>query len=300
MLLVKPMLSADLAKVNNDFDAIEYPVLASPKLDGLRCIISDGIAYSRNGEPFRNRAFQAAVIEKARFLEGLDGEVVVGPPTDPHCLNNTQSGIMSFEGEPDFKFYAFDWTQAIHCAFVDRLRMTEEMVEKARSSRTKWVELLQHTMIYDAQAMRDFENLCVQQGYEGIMFRDPEGRYKQGRATLKSGWLTKCKRFTDGEAVVIAFEEGTHNENDAERDALGRTKRSRASAALKPSGMVGTLIAKDPKWGVLRVAPGKMPHAMRRDLFLNPKNLLGRRIHWRSFGYGVKDKPRFPRFYAFV
>jgi DNA ligase-1 len=296
MLLVKPMLSADLAKVNNDFDAIEYPVLASPKLDGLRCIISDGVAYSRNGEPFRNRAFQAAVKESSRFLNGLDGEVVVGSPTDPHCLNTTQSGIMSFEGTPDFKFYVFDWAWAPNDTFDSRLELAQAQVLRA----PKWVELLQHTMVYDAQAMRDFENLCVQQGYEGIMFRDPEGLYKQGRATLKSGWLTKCKRFTDGEAVVWAFEEGTHNENDAELDALGRTKRSRASAALKPSGMVGTLIVKDPKWGDLRVAPGKMPHAMRRDLFLNPKNLLGRKIHWRSFGYGVKDKPRFPRFYAFV
>lgn len=296
MLLVKPMLSADLAKVNNDFDAIEYPVLASPKLDGLRCLVSDGVAYSRNGEPFRNRAFQAAVKESQDFLNGLDGEVVVGSPTDPHCLNNTQSGIMSFEGAPPFQFYVFDKFTDLSRPFDERLYNAKIAVSRG----PRWLVHLEHTMVYDAQAMRDFENLCVQQGYEGIMFRDPEGPYKQGRATLKSGWLTKCKRFTDGEAVVWAFEEGTNNENTAELDALGRTKRSRASAALKPSGMVGTLIVRDPKWGDLRVAPGKMPHAMRKELFEDPKKLLGRRIHWRSFGYGVKDKPRFPRFYAFV
>jgi translation initiation factor 2 alpha subunit (eIF-2alpha) len=68
--------------------------------------------------------------------------------------------------------------------------------------------------------------------------------------------------------------------------------------------MVGTIIAVDKKWGELRISPGKMNHQERAQCWLGFQhslpvhNLLGRTIHWRSFGYGVKDKPRFPRFYG--
>lgn len=108
----------------------------------------------------------------------------------------------------------------------------------------------------------------------------------------------KLKRFMDGEAKVVAVEEGMVNHNELERDELGRAKRSKHQENLVPSGMVGTLICHDPKWGELRVAPGTMTHAERKALWINKESLIGETIHWRSFGYGTKDKPRFPRYYG--
>jgi DNA ligase-1 len=132
-------------------------------------------------------------------------------------------------------------------------------------------------------------------GYEGVMLRDPNGPYKHGRSTLREGFLMKLKQFTDGEAVVVRLEEGHHNQNELERDELGRAKRSRHQENLIPSRMVGTIIALDPLWGELRISPGTMPHHD-RELFWMTKGqgLIGKTIHWRSFGYGVKDKPGSP------
>lgn len=282
----KPMLSASLDGV--DLSTLKYPLLASPKLDGVRCLIWKGVAYSRNAKPIRNHFVQAW----AKDLHNLDGEIIVGSPTDPHCLANTQSGVMSFEGEPDFKFYLFDSPERICPEFMDAFDWLTEQVEDPRI-----VEVPQ-ARVWDAQQLADQEEVALAQGYEGLMLRDPAGPYKHGRSTLREGYLMKLKRFQDGEATVIALEEGSHNQNELERDELGRAKRSKVSSGLTPSGMVGTIIVNDPQWGELRLAPGTMTHAERIALLASPASIVGRTVHWRSFGYGVKDKPRFPRYYG--
>lgn len=276
----KPMLSASLDGV--DLSTLKYPLLASPKLDGVRCLIWKGVAYSRNAKPIRNHFVQAW----AKDLHNLDGEIIVGSPTDPHCLANTQSGVMSFEGEPDFKFFCFDRPE----------RTTLEATEKD-TARPR-VLLLSQNLVHNSADVEFEETEALREGYEGLMLRDPSGPYKHGRSTLREGYLMKLKRFQDGEATVIALEEGHSNQNELERDELGRAKRSKVSSGLTPSGMVGTLIVNDPTWGALRLAPGTMTHAERIALLASPASIVGRTVHWRSFGYGVKDKPRFPRYYG--
>lgn len=291
----KPMLSASLDGV--DLASLRYPLLISPKLDGVRCIVWEGVAYSRNAKPIRNRFVQ----KWASNHHNLDGELIVGSPTDPHCLNNTQSGVMSFDGEPDFAFWLFDSIEG-HPEFEHRLsRVQEEHAEEAR------IELVQHGLVHSADMLEEIEETVLGNGYEGVMLRDPKGPYKHGRSTLREGYLMKLKRFMDGEAVVTGLEEGHVNENELTRDELGRAKRTRHSENLVPSGMVGTILARDAKWGDLRISPGTMSHEERRRFWLAYKSespteyrsgLTGKTIHWRSFGYGVKDKPRFPRYYG--
>lgn len=282
----KPMLSADASDV--DLGTLKYPLLVSPKLDGIRCILWEGVAYSRNAKPIRNHFIQ----EWARDFHNLDGELIVGSPTDPHCLSNTQSGVMSFDGEPHFVFWAFD-TPERELGFCDQF----DLMEDEHGDRDR-VVIVPHKLVHSVSQLLAMEENYLTQGYEGVMLRHPHIPYKHGRSTLKEGGLMKLKRFQDGEAVVTALEEGHVNGNTLVRDELGRAKRSTHREGLVPSGMVGTIIAMDPKWGELRIAPGTMTHTDRRDYWTHPRWLIGKTIHWRSFGYGVKDKPRFPRFYG--
>ncbi len=289
----KPMLSADASTV--DLATLVYPKLVSPKLDGVRCIVWEGVAYSRNAKPIRNKFVQAW----AKNFHNIDGELVVGSATDPLCLNNTQSGVMSFEGEPDFAFHLFDCVEGIAPDFESRLAH----VQNEHRGEDRIVNVPHLTANNVAELLR-WEEHWLHMGYEGLMARSPQGPYKHGRSTLREGWLLKLKRFQDGEAVVTGLEEGSINTNQLERDELGRAKRSKTSAGLAPSGMVGTIIAVDPVWGELRIAPGTMTHGERKGFWdinrfdVAGAGLIGKTIHWRSFGYGVKDKPRFPRFYG--
>lgn len=281
----KPMLSADASTI--DLSTLRYPLMVSPKLDGIRCIVWEGVAYSRNAKPIRNHFVQ----KWASGLHGLDGELIVGSATDPLCLNNTQSGVMSYDGEPDFKYHAFD-------SLAEPVRPFKYRLSDARHAENVRITPVAHEVVCALEELLRAEEKYLMQGYEGIMMRDPQARYKYGRSTLREGGLMKLKRFQDGEAVVTGLEEGSVNDNSLERDELGRAKRSKTQQGLRPSGMVGTLLAEHPVWGTLRIAPGVMPHADRLGYWKHPTELVGRTIHWRSFGYGVKDKPRFPRFYG--
>lgn len=284
----KPMLSADAS--TTDPSKLHYPLYGSPKLDGIRCIIWGGTAYSRNAKPIRNRSVQAW----ASGLHNLDGELIVGSPTDPHCLSNTTSGVMAFDGEPDFTFHLLDTPARGRLTFADTLTELEDLYYAGDARLHPVAQSLLHT---PADLLR-LEESYLMQGYEGLMLRDPQAGYKYGRSTMKEGGLMKLKRFQDGEAVVLSLEEGSVNGNELERDELGRAKRSKTASGLRPSGMVGTLICHSPEWGELRIAPGTMTHADRAGYFKHPAELVGRTVHWRSFGYGVKDLPRFPRYYG--
>lgn len=280
----KPMLSADVSDV--DLSTLRYPLLVSPKLDGIRCIVWEGVAYSRNAKPIRNRFVQ----QWAKNFHNLDGELIVGSPTDPHCLNNTQSGVMTFDGQPDFTYWIFD--------NVDREHPKYESNFGCQWPVDRRVNIVLHQYAKSVEELLALERTHLERGYEGVMLRDPAGPYKHGRSTLREGYLMKLKRFQDGEAVVIGLEEGHINGNELQRDELGRAKRTTHQENMVPSGMVGTIIAEDAKWGTLRISPGTMPHACRKHFWENPKRIIGTTIHWRSFGYGVKDKPRFPRYYG--
>ena len=104
---LKPMLAAKATDVQIKKLFKEKGTLeASPKLDGIRCMIQNGMALSRSLKPIRNKYVQSLLGHK-RF-NGLDGELIIGEPTDKDVYRNTTSGIMKEEGEPNFTFWIFD------------------------------------------------------------------------------------------------------------------------------------------------------------------------------------------------
>jgi DNA ligase-1 len=287
MKTFKPMLAATLL----DVSTLSFPVMVSPKLDGLRCIIRDGIAVSRNLKPFRNTFVQMTLGGPA--LEGLDGELIVGEPTGGHVLNRTQSGIMSAEGAPKFMFHVFDNIHEHYRGFTDRFATLNGF-------RHPQVTIVPHYKMHTPEALLNFERETLAAGYEGVMIRGLTGTYKFGRATNSEHALFKFKRFRDGEAIVISVDEGTTNTNEFTRDALGRAKRSSHSDKLVNAGRVGTILAKELETEqVLNVSPGKMTHDMRKFFWENQALIKGRVITIKWFDYGVLDAPRFCTFQGF-
>lgn len=282
----KPMLSASLDGV--DLSTLRYPLVISTKLDGLRCIVWEGVAYSRNAKPFRNRAVQKWASDK----HNMDGELIVGSPTEGLVLERSKA-VTAFEGEPDFKFYMFDSPGRDDDSFFEAYQHWRELYEGMDR-----VVIVPQILSFSEPEIRLWEHAWLAAGYEGVMLRSRDSPYKYGRSTLREGYLMKLKNFTDGEAVVVWLEEGKHNANELQRDELDRAKRSTHAENLIGNGMVGTIICDDPKWGRIRVSPGIMTHEFRARYWRSPEQLVGKTIHWRSFLYGTKDAPRFARFYG--
>ena len=292
MTKFKPMLAG---KAPEDLADINYPVLASPKLDGIRCIIRDGEAVSRSLKPIPNEFIR----DQLRGLpDGIDGELMV-----EGGFNAVQSAVMSKAGEPkDFWFFVFDqcFGEYIPDGF-DNKPVFEERLELL----TRWSEdyghnnlmVVEHVLIENAEDLATYEAECLEQGFEGVMVRDPQGPYKYGRSTTNQGILLKVKRFADEEATVVGFEELMHNDNEATTDHLGHTKRSSHAENKRPADTLGVLVCESSDGASVRCGTG-FTAALRKEIWDNQAAYLGTQVKYKHLpdpgGRKPGQTPRHP------
>lgn len=283
---MKPMLAASL----DEMSAVRYPVLASPKLDGIRAIVKDNMLLSRKLKPIPNFFVQKS-LGRSQF-NGLDGELVCGRPHAEDAYRKTMSAVMSQEGLPTVTFWVFDnWQFGKTAKFHTRFKLLPERLEVTE---IVTIRKLPHVLIYTEADLLDYEQRILAQGYEGVMLRDPHGEYKHGRSTLREGGLLKLKRFMDSEAVVINVVEEQRNDNPQSTSALGTSKRSSHKENKVPKGTVGALIVRDIVTGVeFRIGTG-IDDQTAAEFWNNPP--VGETIKYKYQPVGVKDKPRFPVF----
>ncbi|AGK49087.1 hypothetical protein BTI_1584 [Burkholderia thailandensis MSMB121] len=289
----KPNLAATLTKP----ELIKFPVWASPKIDGIRCVFFGGVAYSRSLKPIPNPRVQEFAKGFPSLLEGLDGELTVGSATDANCMQNSMA-VMSKKGEPAFTFHVFDCYAA--CAgFGERSVFVEQRIEKFYELYPAGdIVHVPQFFVGSMGELNDMESQFLQSGYEGMMIRSPDGKYKFGRSTEREGGLVKVKRFVDGEAVIVGFEEEMHNANEATRNAAGRTERSTAQAGLIGKGSLGSFVVRDSSGRVFNIGTGYTA-AQRRDCWHDRDSFVGRVIKFKHFDHGTVDAPRHPVFIGF-
>jgi DNA ligase 1 len=289
----KPMLSATVAQVRD----LRLPLMASPKLDGIRAIVRNGQLVSRNLKPIPNLYVQT--LFGKREYEGLDGELIVGDPRDKGAFLATTSGVMSRDGTPDAVFWVFDKVpQAEDPGFVTRYNMlTYRKDELAKAS----IRVVPHLRITNFEAIDQYEEYMLEQGYEGIMLRSLDGRYKYGRGTLKAQDLMKLKRFEDAEATVLGVYEQQHNTNEAKKNALGHTERSSHKAGKVGKGVLGGLWVKalngphkGQEFGIGTGFNDEQRAALWREAGPRGELLNGRVVKFKYFPTGSKEAPRFP------
>lgn len=281
----KPMLAGKV-----DVDHLRYPVLASPKLDGVRAIVVDGRVLSRSLKEIPNAYVQECF--GSPFLEGLDGELIVGPPNAKNAYNATVSGVMSYEGRPDVTFHIFD-----HIGFPrhEYIKRYDLLVASVRNVMVPTV-LVEQKKIHNGMELYEYESQKLALGYEGIMIRSFGGAYKYGRSTLNEGYLLKMKRFEDGEAKIVGFEELMHNANEAKTNALGHSERSSHKENKVPMNTLGALIVKDCKSSVeFNIGTG-FSEVQRQRMWENRSSLIGELVKYKFQPAGVLEKPRFPTF----
>lgn len=279
-----------LAVACEDVSKLNYPVLASIKCDGIRAIIKDGVVYSRTMKPIPSEVVQKK-FGKPEY-EGFDGELVYGDLFAPDAFNKSTSFCMSKhtpEGlDPDkIVFHAFD--------VVDDAPYANRILQLADRAVDEGVKVLPQHWMNTPEELKNFQKVVVEEGGEGVMIRSPQGKYKQGRSTLKEGILLKLKIFTDEEAVVVGFEEKMHNTNEAGVDELGYTERSTSKEGMVPAGTLGSLVVESDKWGRFNIGTG-FDDKMRKEIWENRSKWLGKLVKFKYFEVGVLQKPRFPVF----
>lgn len=291
-MIFKPMLAPgeDPMSFPDYFKKLRYPLLCSPKYDGIRCIVRNGVCISRSGKILPSKQVQREFSK----LEFFDGELIEGNPTDFDVYNRTQSHVMSEDKPGDLKFIVFDYTKddILHLPYYIR----EEQIEIP--SNYDNVFKIQQTLVENITELLDYERAILELGFEGIMMRDPVGKYKLGRGTFREGLIYKLKRFVDDEGLIIGFKEQMANKNVLEKDELGYAKRSTSKEHMLPADTLGNFIV---EWrGIeLDIAPGNFDHVDRKYIWDNKEHYIDKFLKFRYFSHGIKDKPRFPRAIGF-
>lgn len=288
--MFKPLLAAKL-----DLDRARFPLLASPKLDGIRAILmADHGLVSRNMKPIPNDHIRSVV---HRMPTGLDGELMTYTDGKPDNFNTLTSKIMSRDGAPDFKFHVFDWIEEPSLQFRNRLHRVSQKVMEFPWASERPLEQVPHILVNGMDELYAAERRYVDDmGYEGVMLRDPEGRYKYGRSTVNEQILLKMKRFFDAEAVVTGFVEREINNNEQTRDALGRAKRSTAKAGKTPAGDLGALVC---QFNNVEFELGTGFTAAQRIIFWGDLKLVGKKVTFKYQELTPAGVPRFPVFIGF-
>lgn len=286
-MIKKPMLAQKM----EDWSKIKYPVFATPKLDGIRCLMINGKALTRKFKNIPNKSI--ADYLESKFVDGLDGEIIIPNKS----FNEIQSLVMSEDGCPDFQYWIFDYViDDKSKSYLDRMRDLEIYSRKNKDNKAIY---LLPKRIDDEDELKKYENQCLKEGFEGIMIRSGNGPYKEGRSTVREGYLLKIKRFVDAEGIIIGFEEKMHNENEAEIDELGHTKRSSKKANLKPANTLGALILKDIKTNAQFSVGTGFDDNLRKEIWNNKEKYLNKIVTYKSQPYGKKELPRCPVFKGF-
>lgn len=290
----RPMLSGKV----EDYSKIKFPAVVSPKLDGVRCIIIDGVAMSRSLKPIPNKYVQKILGSLGPEANGLDGELVVGDITDPQCYRNTTSGVMSVEGEPEFRFHVFDKIDHDNpsAEFSHRMWKATSFVNELLSPH---VFVVPHKVVTSEEELIFENQKHLQSGFEGLMVRSPDGPYKMGRSTLKEGYLLKIKLFYDKEATIVGMEELMHNDNVAKKNELGLTERSTKKENKRPSGKMGKLIVECPDFDqTFKIGTG-FTDQERKDIWKQGEDLIGQKVKFKYQEAGTYVRPRSPVFLGF-
>lgn len=293
--MFKPMLAG---KAPADLTKLTYPVLASPKLDGIRCHIHEGEAKSRSMKLIPNESVRAAL---AGLPDGIDGELMV-----EGGFSECSSFFMSRKkDQPNWWFFAFDWaavTGEDHtwgAGFQARLAMLTEWSEEYGHNNLSVVE---HVVIENAEQLAAYEAQCLSEGHEGVMVRSPDGPYKFGRSTTREGTLLKIKQFADEEMTVTSFVEREHNDNEATQDAFGRTKRSTHKSGKRPAGDMGVMVGETEDGAIVELGTGFT--AEERVVMWNMRaQLIGKLVKFKHLpdpgGRKPGQRPRHPVYLGF-
>lgn len=235
------MLSKDHTKDGKD-ETVEDGVFTSDKLDGIRlmasCKLVEGVKVvylkSRTGQALSIPHIESQLLEVMLVGEVFDGEAYIHGPvlqdinsavqrTDTQVKVDSarrkyekavgderiekayaelQNALLIHDLRPRLQFHVFDVVE-LEVPFVERLKLLRE-AGKRFEGYSALVEV-KYREAHSIEELTEQLHDCINRGYEGIMYRLPDGVYESGK---RSGGLWKFKLFFDEEFMI----NGTHKD----------------------------------------------------------------------------------------
>ncbi|MCX6783275.1 MAG: hypothetical protein NTZ20_04820 [Candidatus Levybacteria bacterium] len=286
----KPMLAYEGSiEVFEKLIKSDGSLYVSPKLDGIRAVITENGCMSRSLKPIRNISVQNKYNDK-KYI-GLDGELITGKFQSPDVFNKTSSNVMSIDKTEYTKFYVFDNFSLPNANYSDRIAISRDIIRGNLD-----IEIVKYYEIKSVDELLHHEIEFLNLGYEGIMVRRNLSPYKFGRSTEREGGLGKFKRFITSEAKIVGIEPLFRNENESFKNELNMMARSSSKENLVQLETMGALHIVDMNNGM----PCKLGTGFTekdRQWFWDNKNDLDKLIiQYKYFPIGMKNAQRIPSY----
>ncbi len=290
-----------------DLNNTNYPILASYKLDGYRCIFYKGEILTRSLKQVQNKQLREKFEPIRKYTEDnnciLDGEVYSHKLT----FQELNKFFMSEDLESKrsikrygkvltlpvhVKFYAFDCIidDNLEEEFFKRCLKLHKIIDKFKDIS----EYVTQTDLYKKENIELIFDKALENGYEGLILKDPNGRYKCGRGTIKEGLIYKVKPFVTFDAEILHVVQATEVDPNAEKkiNELGRSVTSKKKGDR-------VLINKASAFEVeyegkrLKVVIA-MTDEEKEAIWAKKSTYIGRTIEYKGMMIGSKDVPRHP------
>lgn len=297
-MITKPMKAATYIAGET---VLEFPLEATDKFDGIRCVKVGGRALSARFLPIGNDFIREWI--EANCPDGFDGELMI-PGME---FNELSGAVRRKDGKPDFRYHVFDFVDraklmALDTLYSDRVAALQDWWDgEGKGDPSDRVVLEVPVTINNEAELAAYEEAAItERGREGVMLRKADSPYKCGRSTIREHYLIKMKRFVDDEAQIVGFEEEMRNDNIAMQDEFGRTKRSKHAENLIPKGTLGKLNCRLSNGVEFDIGTG-FDAALRKKIWDNQAKYLGEWVTFKHQPHGAKKdgKPRIPVFLRF-
>ena len=288
----KPMLAPNQII---DIKSLKYPLLVSFKLDGVRCIFHNGEMTSRALKQFPNIQLRKKFEHLTKLSKDkniiLDGELLAKSLTFNELSGLTRQ--LDKEIPEDLIFYCFDSIKndEFDVPFKDRVTNTQKFITQIEE---QYVSLLSQKLITEPNDIQNLYEKALDWGCDGLILRDPNGRYKFGRGTIKEGLIFKLKPFITIDAKIIDILQGTVVREGAEKtiNELGYSRTSKLKEDRLPSGRASDFVVMY-EGKELKVSIA-MTNEEKEEVWKNKEKYIGKFIEYKGMLVGAKDLPRHP------
>jgi hypothetical protein len=191
----------------DDASQFRYPCYVSEKLDGWRCLITDGVMFTSGGKEFKppvQERFRSIVDSAKAAGLVLDGELYIEGNTDFGLLSSTLSSTLEVMAERGLKFHCFDAITYDEWHGRSEQEPFEKRYERYRqfkASRDIFVAIEQ-VLCEDEEAADAYYQRIKEAGGEGVMMRVLYGKYQPN---TRSKDIVKRKVWQDCSAKIVAI-----------------------------------------------------------------------------------------------
>lgn len=291
------------------FEAVEYPIYASTKMDGIYCMIKDGLLYSRKLKPIRN-IHVIRYLKKVADAANRQGLILYGELWGPKLtFTEIMSCVMSYSNPmPDgLCFWGFDsQTYGEYNDHMPKLTFSQRLLNLRNFANEQYFEIqvIPQIPVDSAEEATKIYTNRIGQGHEGIILKSGTSYYKHGRATIREKSCFKFKHTETFDAMVIDILPAKEMKDGVERTRTndGYLEQVHTSDSFSESDRAGCIVIKIISGGEtqsFKAGFGRGFNDERKRILLRDKdNFIGRTVEVEAMPT-VKNSPRMPKVLRF-